>query len=229
MISRLGLALVSAFLILSGCSDEGATSDTTSSATPTTASSQTPSAWTEVTTLSSGRYALMLDGLEITFEAEGWEAWENGVNRGEGGPPAGSAIGFWVVDDVYADPCDWDRGFVEPPIGPGVDDLAAALVQRPHIEASEPKAVELKGFEGKQMRLQVSRSIDFIDCAGTQFRSWAAVPDGSRYHQGPGQIDLLWILDVDGTRLVIDMAYFPATSRKDRAELMEILESVQIV
>ena len=46
--------------------------------------------------------------------------------------------------------------------------------------------------------------------------------------QGPNQHHQLWILDVDGTRLVIGATYFPDTSPQDRADLDEILASIQI-
>ena len=38
----------------------------------------------------------------------------------------------------------------------------------------------------------------------------------------------LWILDVDGTRLVIGGTYFPDTSQQDLDDLDTILNSIQI-
>ena len=38
----------------------------------------------------------------------------------------------------------------------------------------------------------------------------------------------MWVLDVDGTRLVISTGYFPDTSDTDRAEINEIVNSIQI-
>jgi hypothetical protein len=35
-------------------------------------------------------------------------------------------------------------------------------------------------------------------------------------------------LDVEGTRLVIDAAYFPETTSADREELMDMVESVRV-
>ena len=46
--------------------------------------------------------------------------------------------------------------------------------------------------------------------------------------QGPNQHNQVWILDVDGTRLVIVASYFPDTSPQDRAALDEMLASIQI-
>ena len=54
-------------------------------------------------------------------------------------------------------------------------------------------------------------------------------PTGPGYWaQGPNEHNQVWILDVDGTRLVIDACYFPDTSPQDRAALDELLASIQI-
>ena len=46
--------------------------------------------------------------------------------------------------------------------------------------------------------------------------------------QGPHAHHRLWILDIDGTRLVIGGTYFPDTSQQDRDDLDTILNSIQI-
>ena len=48
----------------------------------------------------------------------------------------------------------------------------------------------------------------------------------SRYHQGPGQIDELWILDADGLLVVMDAMYGAETPDEHVAELHAILESM---
>ena len=68
--------------------------------------------------------------------------------------------------------------------------------------------------------------IDLADCDGGEFRSWVDW-GGSRYTE-PGQRDMLWILDVDGVPLVIDAALGEGTTRRDRAERTEIVESTRI-
>lgn len=51
--------------------------------------------------------------------------------------------------------------------------------------------------------------------------------DGYRA-QAPNQHHDLWILDVDGTRLVIAAFWYPDTSPQDRADLEAIRNSIQI-
>ncbi len=136
-------------------------------------------------------------------------------------------VGFWSVENVYADPCKWEGTLLDPPVGPRVDDLVAALANQPGRHASTPTEVKVDGFTGKQMELTVPANI--ADCYGGEFRSWAeqSPVGGERYHR-PGEHVLLWIVDVDGDRLVVDAAFFPETSAQDRAELLQVVESVQI-
>lgn len=87
-----------------------------------------------------------------------------------------------------------------------------------------------------QLEWSVPADIDFSTCdedvsvGDHPFRSWTAV-EGSwasdRYQQGPGQVDRLWILDVDGQRLVVDAMYMPSSDAKDRAELWQVMESIR--
>ena len=48
------------------------------------------------------------------------------------------------------------------------------------------------------------------------------------YAQGPSHQWHLWILDVNGLRVIVQTYTFPGTSEEDRAELEAIVESIQI-
>lgn len=77
------------------------------------------------------------------------------------------------------------------------------------------------------MELTVPARINLADCHGGEFRTWLDTSlEGVRYLE-PGQRELLWIVDVDGTPLVID-ALGAGTSAQDRAGLIQIMESVRI-
>ena len=47
--------------------------------------------------------------------------------------------------------------------------------------------------------------------------------------QSAGDVTRLWILDVDGQRIVIDAAFFPSTDAADVAALTAMVESIQFV
>ena len=51
--------------------------------------------------------------------------------------------------------------------------------------------------------------------------------EGARYLE-PGQRDLLWNMEVHGSRLVIDAALGPETTPQDRADRIDMLESIHI-
>lgn len=51
-----------------------------------------------------------------------------------------------------------------------------------------------------------------------------AASDGDYWAKGPDQHLQMWILDVEGVRLVIGAGYFPDTAPQDRADLDEIIK-----
>jgi hypothetical protein len=137
-------------------------------------------------------------------------------------------IMIWDITHVYADPCHWEGTLEE--VGPTVDDLAAALAQQPMRDATVSD-VELDGFAGKLVRMSVPDDIpdDFADCDRGQFMT-SNNPAGSnvRNQQGPGQRDDVYILDVNGTRLELDVAYYPDLPQADLDEIESIVHHVRI-
>ncbi len=213
----------------------GAPGDEDPSPTPT----PTPSVLTNATR-EPGTYLLttedepdgdyhLPDGATITMPA-GWGGRSGhrvSKNENEADPHAFTSVGFWIwdgdFDTVYLDPCQWADGAIEPPVGPTVDDLATALASQPQRGDPIPTDVTLDGYDGKLVEMTVPSDIDFADCDGGEFRSWLG-----RYHQGPGQVDRLYILDVEGQRVVIYSSYMPGTSEEERAELQAIVDSIEL-
>jgi hypothetical protein len=92
------------------------------------------------------------------------------------------------------------------------------------------RGIVVDGFKGVQLELSVPADIDFSTCDDGDFDSWTAVSgswNGSRFQQGPGQVDRLWILGIDGERLVVDAAFMPSADAKDREELWQVMESIR--
>jgi basic membrane lipoprotein Med (substrate-binding protein (PBP1-ABC) superfamily) len=163
----------------------------------------------------------------VTLPA-GWEVEEVFVMK-----PTGNdwpiSVSFWDVGDIYADPCQWV--LVDPPVGPTVDDLVSAWANIPALDATTAIDVTVDGYEGKQFELTIP-DFDEADCRLGRFGLWQE--DGPGSGSGPNRWVLpntrvqLWVLDVDGTRLVISTMYYPDTTAQDRAEINEIIDSVQI-
>jgi hypothetical protein len=176
-----------------------------------------------------GRYAFTTssdldDSHRITMDVpSGWGGSGDGhvISKGPG-----QGISTWVVRNVYADPCAWTGTLLDPPAGSSVDGLVAALAAQKARHASTPTPVTVYGFTGTYMELTTPAGINLADCDGGEFRSWVDW-GGARYTE-PGQRDMLWILDVDGVPLVIDAALGEGTTRRDRFERTEIVESTQI-
>ena len=170
------------------------------------------------------------DGVRVTQTMpSGWT--RNGwyVNNGGNVSTNLTAIQIWAVGNSYTDPCNWDETTLDPRLGPTVDDLATALENQLTREATTSD-VTLDGYTGRLVKMTVPADAVFADCDERQFRSWVGPggPDDARYHQGPGQHDDVYILDVDGLRLVIDALYYQASSAADRAELQQMLDTIQI-
>jgi hypothetical protein len=74
------------------------------------------------------------------------------------------------------------------------------------------------------MDLIMPSGADYTSCYGVGHPVW----EGSIYAQGPGNVWHLWILEVEGLRVVILAQDNPATSEQDKAELQAIVDTIQI-
>ena len=99
--------------------------------------------------LEPGAYATSIDSVEITYTVPA--GWNREPATPELAGPMADEIGglsFWIVTDLFADPCRFDLGNLDPPPGPSVDDLANALVAQPGVVAEPPSDVVVDGFAG---------------------------------------------------------------------------------
>jgi hypothetical protein len=95
------------------------------------------------------------------------------------------------------------------------------------------------GYDGYHLVLEIPEGDyydadeGFVGCddpnnpGGFSFDGWEG-PTLSRYYQGPGQIVEYWVLDVEGTPLLIESSRFRDSPEADIAELQEILGSIAI-
>ena len=91
--------------------------------------------------------------------------------------------------------------------------------------------ITLDGHAGKVITLHVPADADFSRCDAREFCSWGDPEQGGstacyRYHQGAGQIDKVWVVDVDGTTVLIDAAWYAGTPPEDVAALEAIVQSI---
>jgi hypothetical protein len=127
---------------------------------------------------------------------------------------------------VYGDPCHWATTTPDTPVTT-VDEAVAALSSQALRDTSAPVDVTVAGHAGKSITLHVPDDAVFSECDQGEFRSWIEGPEGTRYHQDPGQIDKLWILDVGGALdlVIIDAGYYAGTPQNVLEEIDAVVES----
>ena len=166
----------------------------------------------------------------------GWSAPDPFEVTKAGAAPLG--ISVWNVSRVPRNPCQWKGNLYDP--GRSVDDLVRALRATPMRTASAPTDVILDGYRGRSLAWTVTTDIavtgdaDFQGCDDPgnghhDFVSWVTSRQGEQYARVSGQVDLLWILEVHGHRLVVDATYGPQTSLADRDELMQVVGSLHFI
>lgn len=174
--------------------------------------------------------------LRVVFDVadEGWSGWIGALKLS-----ATELVGLSIstVTNVVTDGCI-DHAPAEPEVGPTVDDLATALSGLTPFEATSPRSVTVDGYDGQHLTL-TAPEIDVHTSAGTRefacsegnLGSWISPTiDGyfNGYNGEPGTSEEIWILDVDGTRLLISSAVSPGSPEQDVAELRSIFDSIQI-
>ena len=137
---------------------------------------------------------------------------------------------------MYGDPCQWSTTVPETP-ATTPDEIAAALAAQASRDATAPVDVTVGGYAGKSITLHVpmsfevpdaTRDEEFADCDQSAFVSYGLEGNETGYernHQGPGQVDELWILDVDGAIVILDAMYGPAAPAEHVADLRTLAES----
>jgi hypothetical protein len=132
---------------------------------------------------------------------DGWtlHGWAE-LTRGEAG------IQFGVLDDLEDDCTE----AIEPPVGPGLDNLVGYLKTLPYIDISEMRYDTLDGYR----------------TAYLEYRS----DDGClpRWIAAQRKYSDVWILDVDGVRLAIAATYNSEPAETIKSEVRQIVESIHI-
>jgi hypothetical protein len=168
---------------------------------------------------------------------EGWSQWI-GAFKGEEGAHRGVGVSITTVTNLVVDGCT-DHAAADPPVGPTVDELAAALIDLAPFRVQEAIGeVTLAGYPGKHLALilpDVPREVRgddsyYTGCTNGEIWSWNApnLSDAFYGYQAPGQVEEIWILDVHGSRLVITGTWFAESPPGDIAEMRALLESIQI-
>jgi len=235
---RIGLAAVAVVVIAiiaiqflpdSNVGGPGPTDTPQPASTPAPSAAEGPSELPlgELTDLAAGTYFLSSFPVQLTFDVPaGWFSCSpSPVEQAVCYEPSNNqpviAVSFLIVDNVVTDPCQDQEGaeLLDPPVGPSVDDLVAAISSLEGYEATTPQDITVDGFDGQEFTLTAP---DVHGCGAT----WATADRTTG--MGAGEINLLRILDVDGVRVLISGAYHPVTPEADVAALQQVMDSVHI-
>jgi hypothetical protein len=196
--------------------------------------------------LEPGRFFIDPDGdestsLRVVFDisSEGWSAWIGAAKFSDVGH---SGVSITTVANLVTD--GWsDHAWADPPIGPSVNDLVAAMIAlHPFEIVAQPTDVTIAGYPGKHLEWVVpdlpttgtGTDLLFTGCVLGQLKSWVGFIDtgepGDAFYGywGPGYREEFWILDVAGDRLMIAAEHSAGTLAADLEEQRRILASISI-
>jgi hypothetical protein len=196
--------------------------------------------------MTGGRYLFgpFGDTPSVTIVATGPDSWVGYPSWAMDGPepqradaPTGIGISFFTANGVYSDPCHWDvlgtgrpdTGDVE--VGPTVDDMVAALRANTFYTSSVATPVTIDGYAGQELELQLPddpfTTCDKDDPSDSGGHAFVFSGPGL-YAQGPGNRWHLYILDVDGTRLIAVILSYAKTPKTDLDLARNIIERLDI-
>ena len=239
--SRRSFVAMILLVMASGCA--GATASPPATPGPATAEPTTVEPVPEAMT--GGRYDFrpLPDEPSFSVVATGPDGWFGYPSWAMDGPlpvradaPTGIGISFFTANGLYSDPCRWDvqgTGFADVgdvEVGPTVDDLVAALRSNTFYTSSVATPVTIDGYSGQELELQLPND-PFTNCdkePGDTDGHAFVFSGAGLYAQGPANRWHLYILDVDGTRLIAVILSYRRTPETDLDLARDIIETLDI-
>lgn len=233
LLTKLGSVVL--VLLVAGCGSESPASSTSTprSSAQKTASTASPSPSAAVRTHVLSDASDGAVGITATVPSADWSGppGEWFMEWGPAGldPPMGAGIIAFVVDKkfyVYGDPCNWRSTRPKAP-ATTVDEIVAALASQASRNPSAPEEITVDGYPGKKITLHVPDDVRFKDCDGGLFSTLGVAVDRESHlwAQGPGEIDEIWIVDVNGRIALLEGGYYADTPKHVVDELHAILNS----
>jgi len=179
-----------------------------------------------------GRYSVN-SGLpeEVSVSVpSGWSAGDDWVVRGPkgNGPPAGMALRFYTVSNLFRNPSSFADGLLQSPPGPTANDLVQAIGRQSAWDASAPSDLVIDGRPAKHIQLTIPQDAKFDSRDGGAYYLFEAAGGGEIWGFSPGQIFDIYAVDVGGRRLVMDAFHYPGTSAADVGVLLSVVATVKI-
>jgi hypothetical protein len=174
-----------------------------------------------------GRHSLIVEGISFSFDVPtpGWERFGNiSLNKSAIGPQGAEGIVYWTgfPDGVLADLCP---DLISLPAGASALDLAAAVATAPGTElVSGPLEVTVGGRAALHTVVTIRED---VGCDPGFFYTWHDAEVGALWTRTDvGDTVRIWIVDVDGTRLLVAGETNWNFARLDE-EIQQIVASIQ--
>ena len=244
-VTMTGLALAAA---LAACSDDDPdksaadptpATESSTTATPTTGSPSPTHSWTLLSdggeaVLAAGAYGLISGGSPVKSVAvvrapAGYTQHEGRIFTHPHDPTR--FLGFFTADRIFGDPCGTKGRRTKTQtlknVGPTVEDLATALTEQKGATTSTPVPASLDGYDGLYLDYQIAKGVDVSTCEETAFDIFTTAPgdDDSMWLANSGDRVAMWILDVEGDRIVLFWIAEPGTTKAKIKELNAMAES----
>jgi hypothetical protein len=174
--------------------------------------------------LDPGAYYADTDGVESTsprgtfvVAGTGWESLEAGAAKWGDGDYVSLLV--TEVEDVSSPGC----GATSEPAATSAEDLAHQFAAAGFTIVEPLASVSAFGQNGYHLRVEVPSG-----CAGPAMVVWNGPVWGERYYQEAGQIEEYWLLDVEGTPVLVEASWFPESPEADLTDLTAVLDSLVI-
>lgn len=237
--ARLSLPLLAAVsLQLSACSTDSTT--TLSSYAPSSGDTSAEQGWTllpvapEGAPIEAGDYALTAAGsvhsLAVVRAPAGFSRYDDWTfvagEESETADEPFRAMGYMTTDMVFGDPCGSRLHRNDDTIhdaGDTVSDLAYALAAQKGAISSDPVPASIDGHAG----LYLDYRVPDIDLTRCRYGEWDITP-GWRL-AGSGERAGIWVLDVDGQRVLLAWVAFPGVTSDQIEQMNRMVASTRFV
>jgi hypothetical protein len=143
--------------------------------------------------------------------------------------PGEVGLTTWVVSHVYTDSCQHTTDTLVD-VGTSPDKLVDTLLALKSRVVSPPTDATIGGFPAKRLELSVPTDLDVSTCLFGAIKNWPAGADesGGLCCGGPGFVDVVYVVDINGKALAVVARHMPGSSPQDLAELQAIIDSIKI-
>lgn len=156
---------------------------------------------------------------------EGWYSdggWVIDSGNSIGEPEQIGQISVWKLDRVLTDPCR--PGTATDP-GDTVSDQARALDTQSG-PSTPPRPITLDGHRGLALEVTIPPVRERTTCTDTRYTLWRAGDGSTQVQDITGVVNHLWVLDVDGTPLVVVVAAHPDQPNEQPEDLLAVADTI---